>query len=69
MSAHIVMTPELAIAVGELAQKHRRQSVEICWDEDRPEQLWEVRFERLDGQPDDVYIVNDESGEVVDRVS
>jgi hypothetical protein len=71
IGTQIRITNELAQAVGKLAEKYPESSVEILYDDDRAEQLWEVTFELL--EVDDVrrqtYIIDDETGEVIEVVS
>lgn len=56
----IVITNNLARAVGTIARRHPEAAVQIEWREGAPEYMWLVTT--TDGVTDTAYLVDDESG-------
>jgi hypothetical protein len=61
VGAHITITAELAIAVGEIAARHPECGIRIEYREGDPEEFWHVgALDATDG--DTWYDVNDQDG-------
>jgi hypothetical protein len=61
VSVKVIITDELAIAAGRIAQAHRGDSIEIRYDDDMPSDVWFVATGGETRKPI-TYIVNDENG-------
>lgn len=64
MSAHIIITNELAQAVGKIARSHEDDlidSIVVSYRDEDPENVWHVET----SDAENLYVVDDETGKIL----